>query len=248
MMRWLRRSLRHVARVALGTAEASPIRQLMEQDGRWPTFRNAVDYVNFEGIPGVIAECGVFSGVSLALLAQAQQWHDHEVRRTIVGFDSFDGLPPSSDEHQRWTRGSFAVNPWPHPVIPPGARVTPDKIRELFRVCGLQAPDLEVGMFAKTLSASVPSKYDRIALLHVDCDLYESTVDVFAGAHAAFQDGTIVLFDDWFLYKGNPHRGEARAFTEFLQAQTQWQAVPYRDYGTCGKAFILSLMNGGTAR
>ena len=54
------------------------------------------------------------------------------------------------------------------------------------------------------------------------------------------QDGTMVLFDDWFLFKGHPDKGESRAFSEFLTAHREWEAVPYRTYGTCGRAFILS--------
>ena len=118
--------------------------------------------------------------------------------------------------------------------------MTPDATRRLFALCGLPEPRIEVGWFADTLRATVPATYLRIAVLHVDCDLYESTRDVLDGVRPALQDGTVVLFDDWFLFKGNPSKGESRAFGEFLAAHDEWDAVPYRTYGTCGRAFILS--------
>ncbi len=235
----LRATLRHIGRTLLGSDELSPMARLMAQDSRWPTFHNAVDYINFEQVPGEILECGVFTGVSLALLAQAQQWHQHNTRRRIVGFDSFEGLPASADEHERWKQGAFATNDYYHPVLAVGGRVTPAVTRELFAVCGLEEPALEVGLFSETLQRVIPLTYPQVALLHVDCDLYESARDVLSGVEPALQDGAMILFDDWFLYKGNPDRGEARAFTEFLRTRPHWRAVHYRSYGTCGNAFIL---------
>ena len=53
-------------------------------------------------------------------------------------------------------------------------------------------------------------------------------------------DGTMVCFDDWFMYKGNPNQGEQRAFREFLEAHPHWQAIPYQPYSVFCNSFILS--------
>jgi hypothetical protein len=239
--RWqpgVRRALRKARALVFDAPAEAPIARLVRSDPRWPVFSSAIEYINVEGIVGDIVECGVYTGVSLALLARAQQAQAVDgLPRRVVGFDAFEGLPPSQDAHPLWTAGTFSHNAWDHPVLPIGARATPEATRELFALCHLPPPVLEVGWFAETL---LRAPCDAIALLHVDCDLYESAADVLHGVAPALQDGTMVLFDDWFLFKGNPGKGESRAFTEFLAAHPQWQAVPYRAYGTCGRAFILS--------
>ena len=53
------------------------------------------------------------------------------------------------------------------------------------------------------------------------------------------QDGSILLFDDWFHYRGHPGKGEARAFSEFLSAHPAWGAVQYQAYSTFCNSFIL---------
>jgi len=59
-------------------------------------------------------------------------------------------------------------------------------------------------------------------------------------AALACERASILLFDDWFHYRGNPRKGESRAFTEFLDAHPEWQAAHYRSYGTFCNAFILT--------
>ena len=76
--------------------------------------------------------------------------------------------------------------------------------------------------------------------MHLDCDLYESTREALEYASPALQDGAMLMFDDWFHYRANPHKGQARAFSEFLAAHPEWIATSYRTYATFCHAFILS--------
>jgi len=214
--------------------------RLIRGDDRSTTFFAAIDFVNYEQVPGDIVEFGVFSGISLALLAQGHQFDTKGMTRRVAGFDSFDGLPPSDEEHARWTVGACATNHGSHPILPSGARVTPDITRELFALCGLPAPDLHVGLFEHTVRSVVPARHRAVAVVHMDCDLYESTKTALEGIAPALQDGTVLLFDDWFHYRGNPCKGEARAFREFLEHHPEWQSVHYRSYSTFCNAFILS--------
>jgi hypothetical protein len=225
-----------------GAPRRSVMDQLVHQHRpRWDTFVSAAEYLNFEGVRGDVVEFGVFAGSSLALLARACSFDPKGMERRIAGFDSFAGLPPSSEEHARWQPGDCATNHSWHPLLPIGAPVTPQSTLDLFRACGLPRPEIEDGPFAETVPRTVPAKYPRIALAHIDCDLYESTRTVLAGIAPALQDGAVLLFDDWFHYKGNPGKGEARAFAEFLAAHPQWGAVQYRAYATFCNSFILYL-------
>jgi O-methyltransferase len=181
----------------------------------------------------------VFTGISLALLAKAHSFDSKGVERRLVGFDSFEGLPGSVDPHVRWEPGTCALNHGWHPVLQIGDRVTPDATRELFRVCDLPDPILHAGTFNQTLRDAFPAQYPHAAIVHFDCDLYESTREALDAVAPSLQDGAMLLFDDWFHYKGNPGKGEARAFHEFLAAHPEWGAVQYRTYSTFCNAFIV---------
>jgi O-methyltransferase len=235
----LRRAVRKAKRIT-GVGQPSLIAQLIRRDVRSTTFFDAIEFINYERIEGDIVECGVFGGVSLALLAKGATFDPKGMSRQIVGIDSFDGLPTSADDHARWQPGDCATMHSPHPLLTVGERVTPETTRALFVLCELAPPVIHVGRFDAVLPTVVPSQHPKIALLHVDCDLYESTRDVLNGVAPALQDGTMVLFDDWFHYRGNPRRGEARAFSEFVSAHPEWVAVEWRTYGPFSKAFIFS--------
>ena len=223
------------------SANPTAIRESLvrQHAGRWAAFERAIDFVNRLGVPGDILEFGVFAGASLALLALSQHRHPHGLPRRVVGFDSFNGLPATHDPHPVWREGAFGVNEWWHPTLPIGAPVAPDAVHDLFRACALPEPTVVDGAFVDAVPRVVPRDVGAAAIVHLDCDLYESTRDALAGVADVLQDGTMLLFDDWFLYHGNPERGEARALREFLAARPGWAAAHYTSYGVCANAFIL---------
>ena len=52
-------------------------------------------------------------------------------------------------------------------------------------------------------------------------------------------DGSIICFDDYYNYKGDPEQGEQKALAEFLQKQTRVRVIPYMDYAPLGKIVYL---------
>ncbi len=213
--------------------------RMATRDARWSTFCRAVEYVDYEAVPGDIVEFGVFTGISLALLGKAHSFDPKGMQRRIAGFDSFEGLPGSAEPHARWQPGDCSSNHSWHPLLHVGDPVTPDVTRRLFELCGLGAPTLHVGPFGATLPAAFPAVHHQVALVHFDCDLYESTRDALGAIAPVLQDGAMLLFDDWFHYRGHPEKGEARAFSEFLATHPEWGAVQYQPYATFCNSFIL---------
>jgi len=232
------RALRRAGR-SFGYDTRDVMSQICARDPRWPTFCHATEYIDFEAVPGDIVEFGVFTGMSLALLAKAHSFTRNGINRRLVGFDSFEGLPGSHDAHARWQPGDCATNHSWHPFLHVGDAVTPEVTRRLFDVCLLDEPVLHVGPYERTLRGAFPSAAPAVALVHFDCDLYESTRDALESVAPSLQDGSILLFDDWFHYRGNPRKGEARAFAEFLDTHHEWGAVQYQPYSTFCNSFIL---------
>lgn len=75
------------------------------------------------------------------------------------------------------------------------------------------------GFYSESLDEETKRRLQpgKAAVIYVDCDLYESTVPVLNFIKDFLQKGTIVVFDDWNCFLGDPDRGERRAFREFRQ-------------------------------
>ncbi len=240
MRRNLRKYFGKAYRLALGPDDPTVMGKIVKQNtDRWNMFLKVADFINYEAIPGDILEFGVFGGVSLALLAEAYRCDPKGIPRRIAGFDSFQGLPPSVEEHARWKPGDcYRMHSW-HPFLRPGEPVSKETTLELFRACNLGPPELEVGLYNETVPVAIPAKYTAAAAVHIDCDLYESTKLVLNGIAPILQEGTVILFDEWFAYRGDPTKGEAHAFREFLEEHPQWGARHYHSYSVFCDSFIM---------
>jgi hypothetical protein len=138
---------------------------------------------------GLALECGVADGASLRHLATA-------TGRALHGFDSFEGLPENwSGTFER--KGKFGQG-GRLPEVP--ANVT-----------------LHKGWFDQTLPAFLAAHPgEPVAFLHVDCDIYSSTVTIFRELGSRLQPGAVIVFDEYFNYP-NWQRHEFRAFQEFIR-------------------------------
>lgn len=220
----------------------------LKNDARTLFFTYALQYLNWECVEGDILEFGVAVGKSLGLIARLQQealfnWRytdDACHERKFAGFDSLTGLPPDIHPHPRWSAGSFAHNYLAgHPSMAYDEPITAEGLHKLFKVCGLPQLELEVGWFEDTIPKVIPNKYKKAALVHIDSDLYSSARCVLEGVAPILADGALVCFDDWFMYRGDPNQGEAKALSDFLVHHPEWQAIHYQPYSVFCNSFIM---------
>jgi hypothetical protein len=124
---------------------------------------------------GTVLEFGVATGRTLNQFAK---WLPN---KPVHGFDGFVGLP--EDWTSRMRKGFFARKTLP--------RVKPN--------C-----QLWVGWFNETLPGFKEKvQLTRpIALLHVDCDLYSSTVTILNELKDNIVPGTVIVFDEYINYPG----------------------------------------------
>jgi Macrocin-O-methyltransferase (TylF) len=112
-------------------------------------------------------------------------------KRDIHGFDSFEGLPESW--RTGFAQGAFAQ------ALP----AVPDHV------------SLHKGWFSNTLPPYMQATNERVALLHIDCDLYSSTFFVLNALADRIGTGTVIVFDEYFNYPGWKLH-EHKAFQEFV--------------------------------
>ena len=162
---------------------------------------------------GLWLEFGVATGQSIQMIARygRRSSQDGPIK-TVIGFDSFDGLPSAWSNH---AKGTFARTSSAPPPLPP------DCTNVTF-VQGLFADSLPA--FVKTLD---PYPHTRVDLLHIDCDLYESTSTVLSLLSPWLHPGCAIVFDELVNYPGYEAH-EARAFFEFLHRRSD---LSYRCLG-----------------
>ena len=83
------------------------------------------------------------------------------------------------------------------------------------------------GWFNQTLATWHEKNLDNVAFMHIDCDLYSSTVDILEALKDRMQFGTIILFDEYFNYS-NWENHEFKAWQEFVvKYQIQYEYIGF---------------------
>lgn len=192
-------------------------------------FRRAALWLAVNGVTGDVCEFGTAGGESfLNMYFQFRSCpgplpHFHL-------FDSFEGLPDpdARTEHGSWKRGEFS---FPYEEFL-GRMDFVGVPREHFTATK--------GFYDATLKPEARARITAgaLSLIHIDCDLYESTRAALDFVTPLVQKGTLVLLDDYYCSKGNLELGECGAFREWT-AREKLTAVPWCDYSVHGKAFIL---------
>jgi O-methyltransferase len=139
-----------------------------------------------DGIPGDLMEAGAWRGGAAIFMRAALAAQGDQERRVFVA-DSFAGMP-HSDHPQDAIAASFGV-------APGLLAVTEDAVRANFTRYGML--DDRVVMVPGWFGESLPGPAGQLAVLHVDCDLYQSTADVLTAMYPLVSPGGFVIVDDY---------------------------------------------------
>lgn len=171
---------------------------------RMENVRRECERVIREGVPGDFMETGVWRGGACMMMRAVLKAYQVTDRRVIAA-DSFAGLPAptvgvAADEGSDFhTYQEFAV-----PL---------QEVKSAFARYGLldsQVVFLE-GLFRDTLPTA---PVETLALLRLDGDMYESTMDGLVNLYDKVSNGGTLIADDYFLFEA--HR---QAVDEFRSAR-----------------------------
>lgn len=140
-----------------------------------------------ENVPGDLIETGVWRGGVTILMRGILKAHGIEDRRVWVA-DSFQGLPMPDVDHYpvdallSKEAGNLAVSE--------------EAVRSNFDRYGLLDDQVQflAGWFNETLPAAA---IERLAVLRLDGDLYESTLDALTHLYPKLSPGGFVIIDDY---------------------------------------------------
>ena len=192
----------------------------------------AFKFARASKVPGDYLEFGVYNGVTFSLA-----YHNAVLRSftgRFIAFDSFQGLPVYSKDYEL-----------PSNVFFGGLFGT--TVSTFWKYINSKGVDLDrvsvvSGWFNDTLTGKQKDSMGlkQAAVILIDCDLYESTVPILEFITDILVPGSIIMFDDWYLYEGNPKYGVQAAFNEWAHQHPEIQFIEYHKFGWHGKSFIVS--------
>jgi O-methyltransferase len=172
----------------------------------------AARHVCDHAIAGDVVECGVWRGGSMQAIARVLGARG-DTGRELHLFDTFEGMPPPTDEDVR--QGG-----------PPAAELlrTRPRTAKVWAVAGLddvragmaqtgypaQRVHYHQGLVEDTIPAGAP---ERIALLRLDTDWYASTRHELEHLYDRVPAGGVVIVDDYDYWEGS-----RKAVDEFVAA------------------------------
>ena len=155
---------------------------------RLDNLQACVESVLRDGVSGDLIETGVWRGGSCILMRAVLEAHG-VTDRTVWVADSFAGLPPPNVERYPLDKG---IDLHLFPVL----AVSLEQVQANFRKYGLLDERVKFlkGWFKDTLPAA-PIR--RLALMRLDGDLYESTMDALVSLYPKLSVGGYVIIDDY---------------------------------------------------
>jgi len=169
-------------------------------------------------VPGAIVECGTWRGGMIAGIASLLG-----SGREYYLFDSFEGLPQAGEQDGAAARSWQAQAQTASHHF--NCRAAESDAAEAMSRAGIKTPHIVKGWFSDTLpGAGFPG---GIALLRMDADWYDSTIQVLDALFSQINAGGVVLVDDYYLWDGC-----SRAIHDYL-SRTQARERVNAHRGVC---------------
>jgi O-methyltransferase len=171
----------------------------------------ATRYVVEHRIPGSFVECGVWRGGSMQAVARTLLARD-AADRDLHLFDTFEGMPPPTRRDRRHDgRPAAAVLARKRKTGAYWAVADLEDVRAGMAETAYPSERVHFhpGLVEETIPDQAP---DRIALLRLDTDWYESTRHELEHLYDRVPSGGVIVFDDYGFWEG-----ARQAVDEFLE-------------------------------
>ena len=156
----------------------------------------------YRNVPGCVVECGVWKGGMIAGIAETLG-----KGKNYFLFDSFEGLPLCTEED------GLGASDWQKDVDSPtyfsncGADIS--FAERAMAMSGAPNKQIIKGWYSDTLP-NFDFK-EKIAILRLDSDWYNSTMDCLNNLYKKVNQGGIIIVDDYYIWPGC-----TRAIHEYL--------------------------------
>ncbi len=185
--------------------------KLPDFKNRYEMFNHIIHSFNLKEENVTYLEFGVWQGESITFWASQNQ----NKESFFCGFDTFEGLP---EAWGKLSKGHFSTE-----------GKTPETADKRI--------SFQKGLFQNTLPGFIeinqPILKGKRKIIHLDADLYSSTLFVLLELFPYFEPGDIILFDELFTLRNNSE--EFRAFLDFRAIRD----FNYKVIGNTDKQFAI---------
>jgi len=163
-------------------------------------------YKSIVDLPGTVVECGVFKGASFIRFCTYRQILESPYSRKILGFDAFGKFPNNSNDDsldQKFIE-KFSCDA--------GNGITTNELSHVLTKKNIDNYELIEGNIENTIPEYIEKHPElKIALLHIDVDVYQPTMVSLQNLYDHVVRGGLVVFDDYSTVYG-----ETKAIDEFF--------------------------------
>ena len=201
---------------------------------RYFAFKDAFAYTSYEKVKGDFLEFGVARGRTIIYSIYHNKEFSSEGGTKFFGFDSFQGFPKPKGVDLIFERFKEGEDNFSEKLIQ----------KNLLNHFGINhGVTLVKGFYSEILAGKTPQDFriKKARVISIDCDLYQSALEALTFCTQAIQEGTVILFDDYYCYHGRPDRGEQAAIHDWLTANPKLNLVPFKRYANVGMAFIVNI-------
>jgi hypothetical protein len=181
---------------------------------------------------GHVMEFGVYRGRTLNIIS------NYFSNRTVWGFDSFEGLPKT------WFKKSDVGSR--RAQNPPGKfALDQQELQVVVKQFEQGNVKLVPGWFNQSIGPWMNDNSGAISFLHIDCDLYSSTLDILNLLNDRIVPGTVIVFDEMYPWNNVEQydlwaQGEFRALGEWIgNHQRTFQTLYRSEHQQCSIEVIV---------
>ena len=153
----------------------------------------AMNYAKIALLPKVYLEFGCHSGRTFSAAIRASRELSILENTRFYAFDSFEGLPETTDDDGIFESGTFLTG-----IV--------DFKKALEKQASYKISDDNIvkGFYSASLTSELQAKMPKVGVVHIDVDLYSSTVEVLSFIKPLLVPGSVLIFDDWYYFLATP--------------------------------------------
>ena len=183
---------------------------------------------------GRYLECGVFRGGTLIPVINFIKSEIGMFKWDVIGVDTFSGFPSSKEHHPNDLPSKFTELYRDNLITKEHfekAKIRTNNLKDishleteyfdydfssLFKFCDKNGASLIKGKFENVLSSLSKALEidDKLNILYIDCDLYESYLECLNNLYDNVVDGGSIIFDEYYSHK---YPGARIAVNEFFE-------------------------------
>ncbi len=171
---------------------------------RMYAFYNSIKYVLDNNIDGDIVECGVWKGGGIMLCADILL-NRNEKNKKLWLYDTYEGMSKPTDKDinsgfrekafYKWKQRQTAThNTWCYSPI--------DEVKQ--NILSTDYPEENINFVKGKVEDTIPGKMpNKISLLHLDTDWYESTYHELKHLFPLLSKNGVLIVDDYGFWQGS---------------------------------------------